>query len=192
MTAPLSNDLRNRVIVAIEGGLSRRDAGAKFDISTASAVHWVRRFHETGGVAPGKVGGHRPKKIVGEHRIWLVECCQSGAFSLMGLVGELAERGLKVDYRTVWNFVHTEGLSFKKSAVATERNRPDAARRRAQWIKYQYNVAPQRLVFIDETWTKTNMAPLRGWAPRGKVWSPRCLMGAGRPWPSWRRRARTA
>jgi transposase len=22
-------------------------------------------------------------------------------------------------------------------------------------------------VFIDETWTKTNMAPLRGWAPRG-------------------------
>jgi transposase len=24
------------------------------------------------------------------------------------------------------------------------------------------------LVFIDETWTKTNMAPLRGWAPRGK------------------------
>ena len=41
------------------------------------------------------------------------------------------------------------------------------ARRRAQWIKYQGNVAPQRLVFIDETWTKTNMAPLRGWAPRG-------------------------
>jgi len=29
-------------------------------------------------------------------------------------------------------------------------------------------VEPQRLVFIDETWIKTNMAPLRGWAPRGK------------------------
>jgi transposase len=23
-------------------------------------------------------------------------------------------------------------------------------------------------VFIDETWTRTNMAPLRGWAPRGE------------------------
>lgn len=23
-------------------------------------------------------------------------------------------------------------------------------------------------MFIDETWTKTNMAPLRGWAPRGE------------------------
>jgi transposase len=42
------------------------------------------------------------------------------------------------------------------------------ARRRMQWKKYQGRVAPERLVFIDETWTKTNMAPLRGWALRGK------------------------
>jgi transposase len=42
------------------------------------------------------------------------------------------------------------------------------ARRRQQWTKYQNRIAPSRLVFIDETWTKTNMAPLRGWAPRGQ------------------------
>ena len=52
--------------------------------------------------------------------------------------------------------------------VAGERDRPDVARRRAQWVKYQDRIDPSRLVFIDETWTKTNMAPLRGWAPRGK------------------------
>ncbi len=51
--------------------------------------------------------------------------------------------------------------------VAGERDRPDVARRRAQWIKYQDRVDPARLVFIDETWTRTNMASLRGWAPRG-------------------------
>jgi len=56
----------------------------------------------------------------------------------------------------------------KKSVVASERDRPDIARRRAQWSKYQSRIAPERLVFIDETWTKTNMAPLRGWARRGK------------------------
>src|SRR5271156_612256 len=55
----------------------------------------------------------------------------------------------------------------KKSVVAGERDRPDVARRRAQWIKYQNKIEPERLVFIDETWTKTNMAPLRGWAPLG-------------------------
>jgi transposase len=51
--------------------------------------------------------------------------------------------------------------------VAGERDRPDIARRRAQWIKYQGRIDPSRLVFIDETWTRTDMAPLRGWAPRG-------------------------
>jgi putative transposase len=52
--------------------------------------------------------------------------------------------------------------------VATERDRADVARRRAQWLKYRPRVEPSRLVFIDETWTKTNMAPLRGWTPRGQ------------------------
>jgi transposase len=56
----------------------------------------------------------------------------------------------------------------KKSLVAGERDRPDVARRRAQWIKYQDRIKSERLVFIDETWTKTNMTPLRGWAPRGQ------------------------
>jgi transposase len=42
------------------------------------------------------------------------------------------------------------------------------ARRRARWKAYQHRIALQRLVFIDETWVKTNMAPLRGWGPRGR------------------------
>ena len=42
------------------------------------------------------------------------------------------------------------------------------ARRRTQWKRVQGRIDPSRLVFIDETWTKTNMAPLRGWAPRGE------------------------
>jgi transposase len=50
---------------------------------------------------------------------------------------------------------------------ASEQDRPDVARRRAQWIARQGWIEPARLVFIDETWTKTNMAPVRGWGPRG-------------------------
>lgn len=42
------------------------------------------------------------------------------------------------------------------------------ARKRARWKARQGQIAPQRLVFIDETWVKTNMAPLRGWAPKGR------------------------
>jgi transposase len=52
--------------------------------------------------------------------------------------------------------------------VASERDRPDVARRRVQWTSRQNQIDPERLVFIDETWTKTNMEPLRGWSPRGE------------------------
>jgi len=56
---------------------------------------------------------------------------------------------------------------IKKTVLAGEQDRPDVARRRLQWRSYQTRIDPARLVFIDETWTKTNMAPLRGWGPRG-------------------------
>ena len=42
------------------------------------------------------------------------------------------------------------------------------ARRRQRWKKHQGRIDPARLIFIDETWTKTNMAPLRGWCRRGE------------------------
>jgi transposase len=52
--------------------------------------------------------------------------------------------------------------------LPSEQDRPDVARRRVRWKKYQGTVDPKRLVFIDETWAKTNMAPLRGWCKRGR------------------------
>jgi transposase len=51
---------------------------------------------------------------------------------------------------------------------ASEQDRPDVARRRVRWRRHQGRLDPTRLVFIDETWAKTNMAPLRGWCDRGK------------------------
>jgi transposase len=59
------------------------------------------------------------------------------------------------------------GSAIKKTVLAREQERADVARRRAQWQRYQGRIDPTRLVFIDETWTKTNMAPLRGWGLRG-------------------------
>jgi hypothetical protein len=55
----------------------------------------------------------------------------------------------------------------KKSAHAAEQNRPDILKRREDWFDAQLDLDPARLVFIDETWASTNMARLRGRAPRG-------------------------
>jgi len=129
MARPYSLDLRERVVAAVvRAGLSRRQAAAQFGIGIRTAVRWVDQFRRTGSVAPGKMGGHKPKAIAGGHRDWLLERVKEKDFTLRGLVGELGERGLKVDYRSVWNFVHAEKLSFKKNR-GRKRTRP--SRRRA-------------------------------------------------------------
>ena len=115
MGKPYSNDLRERVVAAVQTGeLSCNQAAKQFGVAISTAINWVRRLRETGSIAPGKMGGHKPKAISGAHRVWLLERIKDGDFTLRGLVVEFAERGLKVDYRSVWEFVHAEKLSFKK------------------------------------------------------------------------------
>jgi len=117
MGRPYSKDLRERVVGAVESGLmSRNQAAQHYGVAISTAINWVRRFRATGSIAPGQMGGHKPKKIRGAHHDWLVERVQARDFTLKGLVGELAERGLKVDYRSVWEFVHAQNLTFKKNA----------------------------------------------------------------------------
>ena len=114
MGKPYSLDLRERVVAAIEGGMSRNQAAKQFGVAISTAIGWMKRVDETGSVAPGQMGGHKPKAISGEHAAWLSQRIKTDDFTLRGLVTELAGRGLKVDYRSVWDFVHAENLSFKK------------------------------------------------------------------------------
>jgi transposase len=65
------------------------------------------------------------------------------------------------------------GSASKKTVLPSEQDRPDVARYRARWKTYQARL-------IDETWAKTNMAPLRGWGPRG------CRLRATAPYGHWK------
>jgi putative transposase len=115
MAKPYSMDLRERVVAAVEiGGLSRNRAAAHFDVAISTVIKWMQRLRATGSVAPGQMGGHKPRKISGAHEAWLVERIGTSDFTLQGLVAELAGRGLVVDYHTVWDFVHAAPLSYKK------------------------------------------------------------------------------
>ena len=115
MARPYSMDLRERAIARVQAGESVRSVAGALSISPSSVVKWWQRFRATGSVAPGQMGGHRPRVIVGAHAVWLRARMAASDFTLRGLVAELAERGLRVDYRTVWSFVHREDLSFKKN-----------------------------------------------------------------------------
>lgn len=117
MAKPYSLDLRERVVAAVErDGMSRSGAAARYGVAISTAIKWVRRSRTTGSVSAGQMGGHRVGILSG-HRDWLLERVTCD-FTLRGLVVELAERGVKVDYVQVWRFVHAEGLSFKKKRAA--------------------------------------------------------------------------
>src|SRR6478735_8255588 len=105
MGRPYSLDLRKRVVAAIEGGMSRNRAAKQFGVAISTAIGWMRRVEETGSVAAGQMGGHKRKAISAEHAVWLAQRIRGADFTLRGLV---------VDYRSVWEFVHAEKLSFKK------------------------------------------------------------------------------
>jgi len=114
-----SLDLRERVVAAVESeGMSRNRAAARFGVAPSSAIKWVARFRATGSAAPAKMGGHKKRMLRGEHADWLIARCREKDFTISQLVEELMdERGLKVDRRSVWEFLHAEGLSFKKKPV---------------------------------------------------------------------------
>ena len=129
MVRPLSMDLRERAVTRVMAGQSVRAVALALGVAPSSVVKWSQRLRASGSVAPGKMGGHVPPKIAGDHHAWLTARVAAGAFTLRGLVAELAERGLRVDYRTVWKFVHREGLSFKKNRAG---QRAGPSRRRPQ------------------------------------------------------------
>ncbi len=117
MTRPLSNDLRKRVVGAIETGESCRSVAARFGVAVSSAVKWSQRYRATGSVAPGKMGGHR-KRVLEPYRAFIVERInQMPHLTLHGLKDEPASRGVKVSHDTVWQFLRREGLRFKKNTV---------------------------------------------------------------------------
>ncbi len=125
MTKPYSLDLRDRAVARVAAGETVRSVAAALRAGVSSVVKWSQRFRATGSAAPGKMGGHRPRVLIGEHRAWLLARIAGGSdMTLRGLVAELAERGVKVSYRTVWNFVHREKISYKKKRFPSRAKSP--------------------------------------------------------------------
>ncbi len=93
MGKPYSLDLRKRVVSAIEGGMSRNQAAKQFGVAISTAIGWMQRIEDTGSVAPGQMGGHKPKAVSGDHAVWLSQRIKNGDSTIRGLVAELAGRG---------------------------------------------------------------------------------------------------
>lgn len=116
MTRPLSMDIRERAMARLDAGGSTRSAAGALQVAVSSVVKWSQRKRTTGSVAPAKMGGNRKPVLGAEDRAYIrARMAAEAHVTLRGLQAELAARGVKASYGAIWNFVHAEGLSFKKN-----------------------------------------------------------------------------
>ncbi len=124
MAKALSDDLRVRVVAAVEAGTSRRQAAARFGVSVSSAIRWVRRWRDRGEVGARPQGGDRRSgRIEAQAGFLLSQVEQRPDVTLAELQAVLRERGVAVGITTLWRFFERRGISFKKNR-ARRRARP--------------------------------------------------------------------
>src|SRR3954464_3150934 len=105
MAKALSIDLRERVVAAVAGGLSRRQAAERFDISAASAVRWLRGQKTHGSVALSKQGGDRKTLHIEAHVGFLLQRNEAVPDVTLGeLKAKLIERGAPFGVPMIWRF----------------------------------------------------------------------------------------
>ena len=116
MSAAYSQDLRNRVIDAVEKeGMSRRAAAQRFGVSESAAIKWVQRVERTGSRKAMSMGGHRPEVLRPHHEFLMAVRAEQPDVTLEALSRRLlAERGVKADTSMLSRYFRRHGITFKK------------------------------------------------------------------------------
>jgi putative transposase len=116
MTAPLSQDLRKRLVKAVEKGASARAAAARFSVSASAAIKLVRRVRQTGSTAPAQMGGYRKPLLAGQEGFLRELTAERKGITLAEIRAALIERGVApVSLMTIWTMLKRLDLSHKKS-----------------------------------------------------------------------------
>jgi len=129
MTRPLSQDLRFRVIGAVDGGLSCNAAADRFGIAVSSAVRWVRAWRSEGRATALPQGGDLRSHRIEAYRDVILAAVKAEVDITLVELAELlrSQHGASFAPSTVWRFLDRHDLTFKKNCA---RQRAGAARRR--------------------------------------------------------------
>lgn len=131
MAAPLSQDLRRRLVGAVERGISAREAARRFEVSASAAIKLVRRVRETGSAAPTKAGGRRKPLLAGHEGLLRELTAAKPGITLAEVQAALAERGIRAgSLTTIWSTLRRLGLRHKKTRPAELAGMPASPARR--------------------------------------------------------------
>lgn len=116
MSKALSVDLRERVVAAVEGGLSCHKAAKRFGVSAASAIRWRALVRKQGDVRPGPLGGDRRSGRIEQQADLILGLIESKPdITLAEIEAALADRGVLVSSTSIWRFFDRRGITLKKS-----------------------------------------------------------------------------
>ena len=116
MGAPLSKDLRWRVVRAVEQeGMSGRGAAARFGVAIRTVQRWIRDFRSSGSIAPGKMGNPSPPKLTAHRETVLAMLEGRPDYTIEGLRHDLSEKGIVIGYGSIRRFFEREGITRKKN-----------------------------------------------------------------------------
>jgi transposase len=118
MAKPYSQDLRDRVIDAVERGeMSRRAAARHYLVSESVAIKWLERLERHGSREPVGHGGHRRSKLMPHRNFLEAARSEKSDITLQALCDRLsAERGVKADTSMMCRFFRKIGVTFKKDS----------------------------------------------------------------------------
>lgn len=116
MSRPLSNDLRRRVVEAVEGGMSRRAAARRFGVGEATAIRWVERWRRTGRYGPDRMGSRTPRSPLDGYLSTILACVEAKPdMTLAEIVAFMAEvHGVSTSTSAVDRLFARHDVTFKK------------------------------------------------------------------------------
>ena len=115
MARTLSQDLRDRVVAAIDGGMSCRAAAAHFGVSISSAIRWRRLALRHGRAVAKPRGGDRHSGRIEAHGDFIKELLvEQGDITLAEIQAQLTKRGAPVGIGTVHRFFARHGITRRK------------------------------------------------------------------------------
>lgn len=116
MAKPLSEDLRVRVIQAVEGGMSRRAAAERFGISAASAVRFVSEWRESGTKRAKRQGGDRRSHRIEAHREFILSAVEAKPDLTLEEIAKMLESECEASFApsSIWRFLDRHAVTFKK------------------------------------------------------------------------------
>jgi transposase len=128
MAKPYSQDLRERVIKAIDDGHTRDEVATLFDIGIATVGRYVKRQRQTGSLKPDKFGGHQRYKLA-DHEQKVRELVETESDqTLLELRDQLAVDGIEVSKSALDRFLRASGLTYKKNSVRHRAKTPGHSR----------------------------------------------------------------